>query len=55
MYARGSVEMRLVQEFSVLVYDKGSFTEIEPFLKGAITFNLDELLVIEFSQIITTQ
>ena len=36
--------IRTNHKFSVLVYDKGSFTEIEPFLKGAITFNLDEVL-----------
>ena len=41
-------------KFSVLEYDKGSFTEIKPLLKGAINFDPDEVLVIELSQLITT-
>ena len=41
-------------KFSVLEYDKGSFTEIEPLLKGAVTFDPNEVHVIELSQLITT-
>ena len=47
--------IRINHKFSVLVFDEGSFAEIELFLKGAITFNLDEVLEIELSQLITTK